>query len=379
MNSEDWIPDQLADLRRESLDRHPLVHSGEDGLVNLCSNDYLGLSKHPAVIAKAALYADRYGAGATASRLVTGTLACHEELESLLAGRKGYPSSLVFGSGYLANVGTICALVGRGDHIFMDRLAHASIVDAAVMSRADLHRFHHNNAGHLHELLARCPAQGKRLVVTESVFSMDGDLAPLPEIADAAHTAGAMVMIDEAHATGVFDNGLVGIHQLQSSVNVSMGTLSKALGGYGGFVACSNNMRELLVNRARSFIYTTALPPAAVGAAVAALEVLAAEPGLGAELLRKATLFRNRLIDDGFNTLASESQIIPVVTGSSAKALSLAERLRQERILAIAIRPPTVPQGTARLRLSINSGHSDADLERTREALIRCAMHEGII
>jgi len=379
VNNEDWIQEQLAGLRARALDRHLLVRTGSEGTVNLCSNDYLGLSIHPAVLAGATRCLEKYGAGATASRLVTGSLPCHDELEARLARYKGYQSCLVFGSGYLANVGALSALVGRDDHVFLDRLAHASIVDAAVLSRASLHRFRHNDPAHLEGLLAKCPAKGKRLVVTESVFSMDGDVAPLPDIARAARVSGAMLMVDEAHATGVFGSGLVKRHGLEGHVNVSMGTLSKALGGYGGFTACSSDMRELLVNRARGFIYTTALPPACAGSALAALNVLETKPGMGEALLRKAGAFREQLTAAGFDTLASASQIIPVVVGGSEKALSLSQRLCEEGVLAIPIRPPTVPQGSARLRLSITSVHTDEDLERAREALIRCAMHEGVI
>lgn len=379
MNNEDWIQEHLAELTGKSLDRHLQVRANPDGLVNMCSNDYLGLSNHAAVIAGAERLLEKYGAGATASRLVTGSLPCHEELESRLAEYKGYPSSLVFGSGYLANIGSISAIVGRDDHVFMDRLVHASIVDAAVLARAQIHRFRHNDPAHLEGLLAKCPAKGKRLVVTESVFSMDGDLAPLPEIARVAPASGAMVMVDEAHATGVFGSGPVKRGGLEGDVNVSMGTLSKALGGYGGFVACSADMRGMLINRARGFIYTTALPPACVGAALAALDLLESEPGMGDMLLQKAGRFREQLASAGFNTLDSASQIIPVVVGSSENALSLSRRLDAEGILTIAIRPPTVPQGSARLRLSVTAAHTDEDLEKVREALIRCGMHEGVV
>lgn len=379
MNNEKWIQEQLAELRAKALDRRLRARGDSPAPVNMCSNDYLGLSTHPDVIAGAMRFLKEYGAGATASRLVTGTLPCHEQLENRLAGYKGYPSALVFGSGYLTNLGTITALIGRDDHVFVDRLAHASIVDAAVLARASIHRFRHNDPEHLRLLLSKCPAAGKRLAVTESVFSMDGDLAPLTDIAEVASDFGAMVMVDEAHATGVFGSGLVKRRGLETSVNVSMGTLSKALGGYGGFAACSTDLRELLINRARGFIYTTALPPPCVGSALAALDVLASKPDIGEALLRKAAVFREQLVSAGFDTLSSESQIIPVVVGSSEKALSLSQRLREEAVLTIPIRPPTVPQGSARLRLSVTSAHTDADLEKAREALVRCAMHEGVI
>ena len=365
------------------LSRRPAAKSMLDGreFLNFSCNDYLGLSKHPRVMAAAKQALDEYGAGSTASRLVTGTLPIHEQLERRLADFKGYPAALVFGSGYLANAGVIPSLVSRDDTVFADKLVHASLIDAITLSRAKLVRFRHNDIQHLEELLKKNPT-GRRLVVTESVFSMDGDLAPLPEIAAVASKHDAMLMIDEAHATGVFGpsgSGLIREHQIESSVNVSMGTLSKAMGSYGGFVACSTNMRELFVNRARALIYTTALPPSVIASSIAALDVLQTSPELGAELLKRAESFRKTLKAAGLDTMQSASQIIPVRVGENAKALALAERLRASGILAVAIRPPTVPQGSARLRLSITLDHSDNDLARAAEIIIAAAKAEGVI
>jgi 8-amino-7-oxononanoate synthase len=389
MNREAWIEEQLAQLRAEHAERRTRVYPSAGGKIvldgreflNFSCNDYLGLSKHPRVIAAAKKTLDEYGAGATASRLVTGTLPVHEELEQRLASFKGYPAALVLGSGFLTNAGVIPSLVGREDTVFADKLVHASVIDAITLSRATLARFRHNDVQHLEELLNK-NAAGRRLVVTESVFSMDGDLAPLPEIAAAASRCGAMLMIDEAHATGVFGpsgSGLIRKHRLESSVNVSMGTLSKAMGSYGGFVACSSPMRELFVNRARALIYTTALPPSVVASSVAALEVLQAAPEIGLELLRRAESFRKALKQAGLDTLQSASQIIPIIVGENAKALALAERLRASGILAVAIRPPTVPQGSARLRLSITLDHTESDLARAAELIIDAAKAEGVI
>ncbi len=389
MNRVSWIEEFLAGLRAEHAERRTSIYPGSGGklcldgreILNFSCNDYLGLSKHPRVVSAAKLALDEYGAGATASRLVTGTLPLHEEFEQRVAHFKGYPAALLFGSGFLTNAGIIPSVVGRDDTVLADKLVHASLIDAVTLSRATLLRFRHNDVRHLEELLAKTSG-GRRLVVTESVFSMDGDLAPLPEIAAAAARYGAMLMVDEAHATGVFGpcgGGLVREHGLESSVNLSMGTLSKAAGSYGGFVACSVSMRELLVNRARSLIYTTALPPSVVASSIAALEILQASPEMGGELLKRAEAFRSRLKDAGLDTLQSASQIVPIVVGENAKALALAERLRAAGILAVAIRPPTVPQGSARLRLSITLEHSKSDLARAAGLIIAAAKEEGIL
>jgi len=390
MDNESWITEVLSRLREEHLERS-LVSYPECGgrmrldgrdVLNFSSNDYLDLARHPEPARAAARAAAETGAGATASRLVTGTLDLHEALEQRLAAFKGYPAALLFGSGYLTNAGVIPALAGRDDHVFTDRLAHASILDAVVLSRATLHRFHHNDPGHLDHLLRRPPPRARRIVVTESVFSMDGDLAPLPDLARVAREHGAMLIVDEAHATGVFGpagSGLIREHRLEREVNISMATLSKALGGYGGFVACTRDMRNLLVNHARSFIYSTALPPAVVGAALAALDLMEQNPGWGADLLRRADTFRKALTAAGLDTLQSASQIVPVLVGDNEKALSLSNRLREDGILCVAIRPPTVPDGTARLRFSVSLAHTEQDLEFAATHIVAAARAEGLL
>jgi 8-amino-7-oxononanoate synthase len=381
MRSEAWIDEEIAHLRAKSLERRLSVFSEAGGKIqiggrtflNFSSNDYLGLARHPEAISASRRYLESYGCGATASRLVTGTLDPHDQLERTIAAFKGYPQALVFGSGFLANAGIITSLAGRGDHVFVDKLAHASMIDGIVLSRANFKRFHHNDPDHLKTLLKQCPAGGRKLVVTESVFSMDGDIAPLAEIVSTAVESGAMVMVDEAHATGVFGpggSGLIREHGLEDKINVSMGTLSKALGGYGGFIACSSALRELLVNRARSFIYTTGLPPAVMGSALGALAVIQKTGNKGVELLRRAATFRKRLQEAGLDTLNSASQIVPVLIGENARTLVVAQRLKSKGILAVAIRPPTVPEGTARLRLSVTLDHTDDDLERAAEEII---------
>lgn len=389
MHYEAWISERLCDLSKRHLDRHVQayleaggkIRIGDRTYLNFSSNDYLNLARHPDVVAKAAEALRAAGCGATASRLLTGTLTWHDELEQKLARYKGYACALLFGSGFLANVGTIPALMGRNDYVFADKLVHASIVDAIMLSRAKLYRFRHNDVEHLEQLLKKSETSGRRLIVTESVFSMDGDLAPLQDIAHVAQRHGAMVMVDEAHATGVFGpkgGGLVREWGLEPMINIGLGTLSKAFGGYGGFVACSESMRAFLINHARSFIYSTALPPSVVGAALGTMQVIEESCDLGAQLLKNAAVFRNRLQEAGLNTGNSASQIIPIMVGKNSKALAISEKLREQGIIGVAIRPPTVPQGTARIRLSVTLAHTREDLEHVGQVIIATAQGEGL-
>lgn len=390
MQNEAWIPPHLDELRRSSLERTAGALPAAGGRIaiegraftNFASNDYLDFARRPELAEAVREAVARFGAGSTASRLMAGTLPCHVELEERLARLKGYPAALVFGSGYLANTGILPALAGRDDVIFADKLAHASLVDGALLSRAKLLRFHHNDAGHLERLLSSAPPGARKLVVTESVFSMDGDLAPLPDLCAIAQRHGAMMFVDEAHSTGVFGpsgGGLVRQHGLEGAVNVSMGTLSKSLGSYGGFAAVSVPMRSWLVNKARSFIFDTALPPPAVAAATAAIDLLEKNPGLGADLLRRARLFRGSLRNAGLAVEERDSQIVPLVVGSSDGALRLARRLRARGIIAPAVRPPTVPEGTARLRFSVTLAHREEDLTSAASAIAEAAAAEGLL
>lgn len=390
MIPESWIEEILDGLRSKGLERRIVSYPSSGGKLRIgdrdylsfSSNDYLDFANHAQVVAAAAEALRRYGAGAASSRLVAGSLPIHNDLEARIAAFKGYPASLLFGSGHMANSGVISTLVGRDDTVFADRLAHASILDAATLSRAKLVRFEHNDIGHLDELLASGNYRGHKLVVTESLFSMDGDLAPLRDIVDVAARHNAMLMVDEAHATGVFGAsgcGLVRELGLERHVDISMGTLSKALGSYGGFAACSEKVRELLVNRSRALIYSTAPPPAAMGAALGALNLLAAHPALPTILLRNAAMFRGLLVRAGLNVLGSESQIVPILVGDNEKALSLSRRLRERGILANAIRPPTVPPETARIRFSLTLAHSEEDLARAANIAIAEAKAEKLL
>lgn len=375
--NEEWIQPILETARDQGLERCALALPDDPNLLNFSGNDYLDLARHPHVVERSRLALEQYGTGATASRLVTGTLPIHEELEARLAEKKGYPAALVFGSGYMTNAGVIPVLAERNDIIFADKLVHASMIDACKLSGAKLVRFAHNDFQSLEKRLQDFPALGNRkLIITESVFSMDGDLAPLKEIAALAEKHEAMLMVDEAHSTGIFGPrgaGRVRELGLESQVNVSMGTLSKAFSGYGGFIACSNELRQLLVQSARAFIYTTAPAPAVIGAALGTLDVLDASPNLGNILRANADYFRSLLHAAGLDTLQSESQIIPVVIGGNEKAVAISQKLRAEGIIAAAIRPPTVPAGSARLRLSVSLAHTVDDLERAAKSIIQAA------
>ncbi len=387
---EHWIAEALAKRRAADLERSVQIQAGMGGKftddertwLNFASNDYLDLARHPRLKTAAADAVNRYGTGATASRLIVGTLPLHDRLEQCIARHKGYPAAIVFGSGYMTNAGVVPALIGRNDHAFADRLIHASIIDAVRLSGSKLHRFAHNDPASLERGLRRARG-GRRLILTESVFSMDGDLAPLPAIAELAEQYEALLMVDEAHASGVFGpcgGGLVRAANLQGKVTICMGTLSKALGGYGGYAACSAPMRQWLVNVARSFIYTTAPPPSVMAAALEAFSILDGDPTLGETLLARADRFRQCLQDAGLNTLNSASQIIPVLVRDNARAVRLAARLKErDGILVGALRPPTVPAGTARLRLALTLAHSDEDMDRALDALVTACREEGLL
>ena len=336
----------------------------------LCSNDYLGLASHPALAAAAARALETHGTGAGASRLVSGSLAIHRDLEARLARFKHAEAAVLFPTGYHANIGAITTLVRRGDAVFSDRLNHASIIDGCRLSGAEVHVYPHADADALGAMLAGSTAR-RRLVVTDSVFSMDGDHAPLAEICRLAAEHDAMVMVDEAHATGVegpSGAGLVEALGLGDAVTVQMGTLGKALGAAGAFVAGSRALVDLLVNRARSLIYTTAPPPPIVAAVAAALDLVAREPERRRRLATIAATLRSRLRALGFEIPPGEGPIIPVLAGTSERALAWSRGLLERGVFVQAIRPPTVPEGTARLRVTLMATHTDADVAHAIDA-----------
>ncbi len=334
-------------------------------LVDLSSNDYLGLSRHPLVTTRAAEWARRHGAGAPASRLVTGTRDITLAVEEKLAAFKGREAALLFSSGFQANATVIPALarVGAGDTaIFSDELNHASIIHGARAARCPVHVFRHNDLDHLDALLAG--HAGRKLVATESVFSMDGDRADLDRLAQVAARHGALLYVDEAHATGILGPQGRGLAAAVPGIDVVMGTLGKAFGAFGAYVAGSRALVDWLTNRCSGFIFTTALPPPVLGAVDAALELV---PGMDAERARvaaSAQRLRAALTAQGISTLASTTQIVPAVIGAEADTLAASAALEAEGFIAVAIRPPTVAAGSSRLRLAINSTLNAPDLDR---------------
>ena len=370
---------QAAGLLRRLIpvDRpaEPVVEREGRRLVNLSSNNYLGLAGHPDVEAALAGGARR-GAGATASRLVVGTDAETVALEEELAAWKGAEAALLFGSGYLANVGVLTALAGRGDHVFSDRLNHASIVDGARLSRADIHRYDHCDAAHLARLLAAAPAGARRLVVTESVFSMDGDVAPLVEIAELCERHGAALVVDEAHACGVFGphgEGLLHDLGLAERVSLTIGTLGKAFGVYGAYVTGPRLWIDWLVNASRPFLFTTALPPAVIEGVRAALALVRAGDEARRTVLGHAERLRAGIASLGLDAGASTTQIVPVVLGENDRTVAFSQALERHGVLGVAIRPPTVPAGTARIRLSPTAVHTDEHVDHALTALAAAA------
>lgn len=354
----------LRDLRTVSSATDCWVDLGGRRTLLLCSNNYLGLANHPTLVAAAADAAARWGVGVGASRLISGSLALHHQLETEIASWKRAEAAVLFNSGYHANVGTIAALVGEGDAIFSDALNHASIIDGCRLSRARVVVYPHNDVNALESELARVPAR-RRLIVTDSVFSMDGDMAPLREICELAERYDAWVMVDEAHATGVLGPtgaGLVEQLGLHERVAVQMGTLGKALGCFGAFVAARRDVVRLLVNRARSLVFTTALPPPVVGAALAAVRLVRAEPERRARLQANARALHAALQRMGAPVPAAPSHILPVVLGSEARTMECSARLLERGVWVQGIRPPTVPPGTARLRATVMATHSEDDL-----------------
>jgi 8-amino-7-oxononanoate synthase len=389
-----WMADRLAEMRSHDLGRqlHVVAAGAEPWLevegrrlLNLSSNNYLGLASHPDVVAAAVRAAEDYGWGAGSSRLVAGTSPLHGELERRLARFKGAERALLFTSGYTANIGLIPSLVGPGDLILSDELNHASLIDGCRLSRAEIRTYPHRDVTMLAAALSEArgeEAARKRLVVTDTVFSMDGDLAPLAEIAELCVRHEAMLMVDEAHATGCIGpggRGLVAELGVEGAVTASMSTLSKALGSVGAVVAGSGMLAEYLVGVARSFMFTTALPAPVVAASIAALDVLERDPGLVDRLRANGAMLREGLRDAGFDTLGSETHIVPVLVGESAAALRMADRLHDEGVFAVAIRPPTVPPGRARIRLSAMATHTVEDLTRAVETIARAGRELGIV
>lgn len=370
----------LAERQRQHRYRQRLntaAPAGRDTTVdgrrylNFCSNDYLGLANHPQVIAAMQAAAAELGVGSGASHLVCGHSHFHHALEEQLADAVGQPRALLFSTGFMANQGAIGALLGKGDAIFQDRLNHASLIDAGLASGARFRRYLHNDAGSLAAQLAKADAH-RKLVVTDGVFSMDGDTAPLPELCDVAAQHGAWVMVDDAHGFGVLGPqgaGTAAAQGVAGRVQIHMGTLGKALGTFGAFIAGSEALIETLIQFARPYIYTTAMPPALAAATLQSLAIMRSESWRRDKLQQLIAQFRRGAQAQGFTLMDSATPIQPLLIGDDAAALRLSNRLRQQGVLVSAIRPPTVPEGTARLRVTLSAAHEPDDVGRLLAAL----------
>ena len=355
----------------------PAVRVDGRDYLQFCCNDYLGLANHPRLIAAMRSAAADYGVGSGASHLVSGHSRWHHELEERLAALTGRSRALLFSTGYMANLGIINALLGKGDHIFEDRLNHASLLDGGLLSGARFQRFSHNDTADLQRRLEKSGDGGRRLIAVDAVFSMDGDLAPLPELAALAKQNNAWLMADDAHGFGVLGAHGAGSAEhfglSQDELPVLMGTLGKALGCFGAFVAGSEVLIETLIQFARPYIYTTAMPPAVAAANLAALDVLAEEDWRRSQLQRNIQAFREGAARLGLPLASSDTAIQPLLVGADSDALAFSERLAGQGILVSAIRPPTVPEGTARLRITLSAAHSREQIDRLLNALEQCA------
>ncbi len=377
-----WMDDDLNQRRRRGLYRSrrrvqsaqgPRVAYRGREFINFASNDYLNLAGDPRLARAAARAARRFGSGAGASPLVSGYLPPHRSLERALARWEGAEAALLFSSGFAANLAVVGSLAGPGDVVFSDALNHASLIDGCRLSRARVSVYRHGDADHLHDLL-RAASGRRRLIVTDSVFSMDGDLAPLPALLDVARRHDALVVLDEAHATGVLGEGGRGVSELSGVAGgrlVKVGTLSKALGAQGGFVVGPRRLIDWLVNHARPYIFSTGLAPPVCAAARRAVRVVETEPQRRRRVLELADLLRARLRRHGFAETTSRCQIVPVIVGAARDAVRWSARLEADGLLVPAIRPPTVPDGTARLRISLTAGHAEDDVLRLAELLGR--------
>ncbi len=391
MNLDDLLQQELSDRRQQSLYRQrkiietpQQIHLKINGrsLLSFCSNDYLGLASHPDIAAALKKGVDRWGVGSGAAHLVSGHTAVHHELEEALAGYTGRSRALLFSTGYMANLGVVNALMGKGDLVVEDRLNHASLIDAALLSSAlsgsVFKRYPHNNVERLELWLAESEPQARKLVISDSVFSMDGVLADVPELVRVCQDYDAWLMLDDAHGFGLLGEQGAGVaqefHLDQQQLPVYMATLGKAMGVAGAFVTGSDALIETLIQKARSFIYTTAMPPALASALLVSLKIARQENWRREKLKALIAQFRSGCEQLGLKLLDSMTAIQPVLTGSIKNTVQLSQALEEQGILVTAIRPPTVPKGTSRLRVTLSAQHSEQDIERLLNAFADLGM-----
>jgi len=387
----DFLTDELAALEREGLLVQPRTLEGPQGararydgrdVINLASNNYLGLANHPRLNQAASQAATELGAGSGAVRTIAGQMTMHRELEARFATFKHAEAALMFQSGFTSNAGTVAAILTKDDVIVSDRLNHASIIDGARQSRAEIAVFDHRDAGHADRLLAETARPGRRqLLITDGVFSMDGDIAPLPDLVEVAERHGAIMMVDDAHASGVLGEGGAGTVDhfgLHGRVDIQVGTLSKAIGVIGGFIAGPAHLIEWLQNRGRPYLFSTSAPPAVVAACITALDVIADEPDRLERLWSNTALFKAGLRELGFDTGASQTPITPVITGDEARTQTFAQRLFDEGVFCPAIVFPTVGKGLARVRAIVIADHTEHDLREAIEVFGRVGSELGL-
>jgi glycine C-acetyltransferase len=390
--SLDFLKEELRALQEAGTALHPRVLENQqrararfDGrdVINLASNNYLGLAAHPRMREAAARAAAEFGAGSGAVRTIAGTMSMHVELEGRFAAFKGAEAAIMFQSGFTANSGTVAAILSKGDVIVSDQLNHASIIDGARLSRAEIQVFPHKDASAADGLLEETKAPGRRqLLITDGVFSMDGDIAPLPDLVEVAEKHGAIMMIDDAHASGVLGKngrGTVDHFELHGRVDVQVGTLSKAIGALGGFIAGPQHLIDWLVNRGRPFLFSTSAPPAVAAACIEALNILEEEPDRVDRLWDRTRFFKQGLTNLGFDTGASETPITPVIAGEEVTAVELAKGLWEEGVFTPAIVFPTVPKGRSRVRTIVTAEHAEEDLQEALDAFGRVGSRLGLV
>jgi glycine C-acetyltransferase len=385
--------DELDSLTASGLYRSmPLVEGAQSGhvilngrdVLLLCSNNYLGLADHPQLKTAAIDAVRKYGVGSGAARLVSGNMQLHQLLEERLAAFKGTEAAILFNGGYAANIGIISALAGRADTIYSDRLNHASIVDGAVLSRARFVRYPHRDCKALRLLLERHQGKGRQLIITDGIFSMDGDIAPLKEIVALKNEFGALLMVDDAHATAVLGEagrGSAEFSDVPGEIDVQMGTLGKGLGSFGAYVAGSAELVDFLRNKARSFIFSTSLPPAVLAASIAAIDLVESAEGINLrrQLAFNAELFAGCLKKTGFDTLGSTTQIVPILVGTAEQTMEFSKQLLEKNIFVQGIRPPTVPAGSCRLRCTVMATHDPVELEQAAATILSVGRRLRII